>query len=172
MAGHGLSWVAKKTAGSSPRIPGRNYDPNLLEDIVGSSKLKRRRCGGLCVRCYSLANGLPKSAEFQFLEWCIGSIYPKLSPAYRRGYTRAHRELRHAPPRWSTRLLACIGVGWGQPANKELFITNQKSVEAFYRLHLCKELSVTTGITYIRDPPLNLTEDEVAVFSIRGRFEM
>jgi len=96
MAGHGLSWVAKKTSGSSPRIPGRNYDPNLLEDIVGSSKLKRRRCGGLCVRCYSSANGLPISLDFQFLAWCIGSIDPHLSPAYRRGYTRDHSELRHA----------------------------------------------------------------------------
>ena len=63
-------------------------------------------------------------------------------------------------------------MGWGQPAKKDLFITNQKSVEAFYRVHLSKELSVTTGITYIKDPPLNLTEDEVTVFSIRGRFEM
>lgn len=65
-----------------------------------------------------------------------------------------------------------IGVGWGEPSNKDLFITNQKSLEAFYRVHLSKELSVTTGVTYIKDPPLNLTEDEVTVFSVRGRIQM
>jgi porin len=65
-----------------------------------------------------------------------------------------------------------VGFGWGEPANKDLFVTNQKSLEAFYRVHLSKEFSVTTGLTYIKDPPLNLTEDELTVFSVRGRFEM
>ncbi len=65
-----------------------------------------------------------------------------------------------------------IGFGWGEPANKSLFVTDQKSLEAFYRVHLTKELSATAGITYIKDPPLNVTEDEVTVFSIRGRIDL
>ena len=65
-----------------------------------------------------------------------------------------------------------IGFGWGEPANKSLFVTDQKSLEAFYRVHLSKELSATAGMTYIKDPPLNLTEDEVTVFSIRGRIDL
>lgn len=62
-----------------------------------------------------------------------------------------------------------IGLGYGEPVNKELFATNQKSLETFYRIHLSKEFSLTAGITYIKDPPLNLTEDEITVVSIRGR---
>ena len=85
MAGFGLSWVEKKTAGSSPRTPGRNYDLNLLEEIVGSSKLKRRRYGGLCVRYYSLASGLPIGPGIPFLDRRAGSIDPHLSPASGRG---------------------------------------------------------------------------------------
>ncbi|MGI9523578.1 MAG: carbohydrate porin [Hyphomicrobiaceae bacterium] len=64
-----------------------------------------------------------------------------------------------------------IGVAWGVPANRNLFVTNQTSVEAFYRFHLTKELSVSPGITYIRDPPVNLTEDELTLFTVRGRAE-
>ena len=89
-------WVAKKTAGRSPRIPGRNYDLNLLEEIVGSSKLKRRRCGGLCVRYYSLAIGLSIGPGIRFLDRRIRSIYPHLSPTRGRGQTRDLRELRQA----------------------------------------------------------------------------
>jgi hypothetical protein len=51
-------------------------------------------------------------------------------------------------------------------------ITSQKSLEAFYKVHVSKELSVTTDVTFIKDPPLNLAKDEVTVFNIRGRFEM
>lgn len=65
-----------------------------------------------------------------------------------------------------------IGFGWAKPANKDLFLANQKSIEAFYRIQLTKELQVTAGITYIKDPPINLTEDDLTVFSIRGRFQL
>jgi len=107
----------------------------------------------------------------------IGFILPFLSYAYQDGQAAALEHfvsggLGFKEVFGRANDLIGIGVGWGQPANKDLFITNQKSVEAFYRVHLSKELSVTTGITYIKDPPLNLTEDEVTVFSIRGRFEM
>ncbi len=65
-----------------------------------------------------------------------------------------------------------LAWGWGEPANTTLFADNQKSLEAFYRFHLTEELAVTASVTHIKDPPLNLTEDEVTLFSIRGRFEM
>ena len=68
-------------------------------------------------------------------------------------------------------LLASPGAGVN-PRTKTLFAENQKSLEAFYRFHLTQELAVTASVTHIKDPPLNLTEDEVTLFSIRGRFQM
>lgn len=104
----------------------------------------------------------------------IGNVLPFLRYAYQDGTAAALRHFVYGGVGFKQVFgraddLIGIGFGWGEPALKDLFVTNQKSVEAFYRFHLSKELAVTAGLTYLKDPPLNLTKDEVTVFSVRAR---
>ncbi len=118
------------------------------------------------------ARGITVAGEQQF-----GSLLPFLRYSYQDGQAAVLEHFVYGGIGFKEVFgraedLIGIGLGWGKPANTDLFITNQKSLEAFYRVHLSKEVSVTTGVTYIKDPPLNLTEDEVTVFSVRGRIQM
>lgn len=118
------------------------------------------------------ARGITVAGEQQ-----IGSVLPFLRYAYQDGEAAIAEHFVYGGVGFKEvfgRAEDVIGLafGWGQPANKELFADNQKSLEAFYRFHLSKELDVTASVTHIIDPPLNLTEDELTMFSIRARFQM
>lgn len=63
--------------------------------------------------------------------------------------------------------LIAFGVSWGEPTNKELFVS-QTATEAFYKFHLTKELAITATVQYIQDPPLSV-EDDLTVLGIRAR---
>ena len=61
-----------------------------------------------------------------------------------------------------------VGVSWGEPIANELFV-DQKAAEVYYRFHVADEIAFTPSLQYIKDPPLNITQDELYLFSIRGR---
>lgn len=46
---------------------------------------------------------------------------------------------------------------------------DQKAVEVYYRFHVTDEIAVTPSVQYIKDPPLNVAQDELYLLSIRGR---
>jgi porin len=61
-----------------------------------------------------------------------------------------------------------VGLSWGEPIASEIF-ANQKALEVYYRVHLIDEIAVTSSVQYVKDPPLNLVQDELYLVSIRGR---
>ena len=61
-----------------------------------------------------------------------------------------------------------VGVSWGEPIADEIFV-DQKAVEIYYRVHVTDEIALTPNFQYIKDPPLNVAEDELYLVSIRGR---
>lgn len=107
-------------------------------------------------------------------EQAIGSVVPFLRYSHQDGQAAALRHFVSGGIGFKDVFgraddLIGVGLGWGEPVNKDLFVTNQKSAELFYRINLTKEIAVTAGLTYIKDPPLNLVTDDVTVFSLRGR---
>jgi porin len=63
-----------------------------------------------------------------------------------------------------------FGFNWGKP-NQASFegAGNQYSTELFWRYQLTKELAVTPSIQYIKDPALNVDEDNLWAFGLRVR---
>ncbi|RLB99500.1 MAG: porin [Deltaproteobacteria bacterium] len=63
-----------------------------------------------------------------------------------------------------------LGFNWGEP-NQLSFdgADNQYTTELFWRYQLTKELAVTPSIQYIKDPALNLEDDNLWVFGFRAR---
>lgn len=51
---------------------------------------------------------------------------------------------------------------------RQVFV-DQKAVEVYYRFHVTDEIAVTPSVQYIKDPPLNVAQDELYLLSIRGR---
>jgi porin len=67
-----------------------------------------------------------------------------------------------------------FGVNWGRP-NDALFgsgLDDQYTVEAYYRLQVAKEFSITPGVQLLIDPALNPEEDSIWVFGLRARFTL
>lgn len=59
-------------------------------------------------------------------------------------------------------------LSWGEPINNQLFV-DQKAAEIYYRIHITEQIAFTPSLQYVKDPPLNLAENELYLFSIRGR---
>jgi porin len=67
-----------------------------------------------------------------------------------------------------------FGVNWGE-VNENSFgggLDDQYTAELFYRWQLTPRLALTGDLQYLRDPALNPDEDNVFVWSIRGRFAL
>lgn len=63
-----------------------------------------------------------------------------------------------------------IAANWGNP-NEDTFganLSDQYSLEAFYRLQVTQNIRLTPSLQLLFDPALNATEDFVAVFGLRG----
>ena len=64
-----------------------------------------------------------------------------------------------------------FGVNWGRP-NDALFgsdLDDQYTLEAYYRLQVAKEFSITPDIQFLINPALHPEEDNVWVFGLRAR---
>ena len=67
-----------------------------------------------------------------------------------------------------------FGFNWGE-VNDNTFspgLKDQKSLEAYYRFQLTEQFALTPDIQYIKDPPLNLTEDSLWIFGLRARLAL
>jgi porin len=67
-----------------------------------------------------------------------------------------------------------LGVNWGE-LNETSFgsgLDDQYTAELFYRWQLTPRLALTGDLQYLRDPALNPDEDNVFVWSLRGRFAL
>jgi len=67
--------------------------------------------------------------------------------------------------------LLSIGFNWGRP-NKNRFgpgLSDQYTLEVFYRMRLTTSLTVTPDIQFIRNPALNPSVDNLWVFGFRAR---
>ncbi len=63
-----------------------------------------------------------------------------------------------------------IAANWGRPNNSTFGsgLSDQYSMELFYRLQISQGIRVTPSIQLLVDPALNPSEDFVAVFGLRG----
>ena len=64
-----------------------------------------------------------------------------------------------------------FGANWGQP-NDSVFgsgLDDQYTMEAYFRLQVTKELSITPNVQFLIDPALNPEEDHIWVFGLRAR---
>ena len=64
-----------------------------------------------------------------------------------------------------------FGANWGRP-NDALFGTDlddQYALEAYYRLQVSRELSITPSVQLLIDPALNPDEDILWVYGLRAR---
>jgi len=64
-----------------------------------------------------------------------------------------------------------VGLNWGEP-NQDTFgsgLDDQYSAEVFYRFNLGQALVVTGDVQYLKDPALNLEENNIWMFTLRGR---
>jgi porin len=67
-----------------------------------------------------------------------------------------------------------VGFNWGE-VNENTFapgLKDQKSLEAYYRFQLTEQLALTPDIQYIKDPPLNPTEDSLWIVGLRARLAL
>jgi porin len=62
-----------------------------------------------------------------------------------------------------------VGLTWSRPSNGAL--DDQGTLDAFYRIQITEEISVTPIVQLIVDPARNPDEDQVVVLGIRTRFE-
>jgi porin len=60
-----------------------------------------------------------------------------------------------------------IGATWGEPFGDD--VREQYGVEAYYRLQLTREITVTPDFQYIKDPSNNPNEDFTVIFGVRLR---
>jgi porin len=64
-----------------------------------------------------------------------------------------------------------FGANWGQP-NDEVFgsgLDDQYAIEAYYRLQVTEELSITPDVQLLINPALNPERDTIWVFGLRAR---
>ena len=67
-----------------------------------------------------------------------------------------------------------IGINWGE-VNENTFVPGHKdqtSLEAYYRFQLTEQIALTPDIQYIKDPPLNPTEDSLWIVGLRARLAL
>lgn len=67
-----------------------------------------------------------------------------------------------------------FGANWGQP-NEALFgsdIDDQYAMEAYFRLQVTKEFSITPDVQLLINPALNPDEDTIWVFGLRARISI
>jgi porin len=67
-----------------------------------------------------------------------------------------------------------FGANWGQP-NDALFgsgLDDQYSFEAYFRLQVCKEFSITPDVQLLINPALDPDEDTTWVFGLRARLSI
>jgi len=67
-----------------------------------------------------------------------------------------------------------FGVNWGQP-NDALFGANLKdqyAMEAYFRLQVSKEFSISPDVQLLMDPALNPDEDKVWIFGLKARISL
>jgi len=103
--------------------------------------------------------------------------YGRLLPFFRYGYSEGGgTPLRHLVA-GGIGLKGVLGrpndaigaaLSWGEPIDNQLFV-DQKAAEIYYRIHITKQIAFTPSLQYVKDPPLNLAENELYLFSIRGR---
>jgi porin len=64
-----------------------------------------------------------------------------------------------------------VAYNWGEPMASTWApgLTNQQTLELFYRIQLFKELAITPDIQYIRNPALNPEVDTLWVWGLRAR---
>jgi porin len=63
--------------------------------------------------------------------------------------------------------LAGIAVNWGDPPADAL--REQTTVETFWRIQFAQNLAITPSIQFLKNPALNLEEDEIWVLGLRTR---
>jgi porin len=64
-----------------------------------------------------------------------------------------------------------VGFNWGKP-NESTFspgLSDQTSIELYYRIQLFKELAITPDLQYIKNPALNPDDNNLWVFGLRAR---
>ena len=61
-----------------------------------------------------------------------------------------------------------LGVNWGDPADNSL--SNQTTVEAFWRFQLTPQIALTPSVQYLKNPVGNPNEDTVWLWGLRFRF--
>jgi porin len=67
-----------------------------------------------------------------------------------------------------------VGFNWGEP-NEELFgenLEDQYAIEAYYRLQVTKELSITPDVQVLFNPALNPEEETIWTFGLRARLAL
>ncbi len=62
-----------------------------------------------------------------------------------------------------------IGFTWSRPVDR--ILRDQKTIDAFYRIHLTPEIAVSPTLQAIFDPARNPNKDEIYVAGIRARLE-
>ena len=63
-----------------------------------------------------------------------------------------------------------LGLSYAKPS--DITLRDQWGLEAYYRVHVTRALSVIPGFQLIVNPSRNLTTDSIAVFSIRARISL
>ena len=63
-----------------------------------------------------------------------------------------------------------FGYTWSEPADQSL--DNQGAIDAFYRIQLTQELSVSPVLHVVFDPVRNPDEDTIVVWGIRARINL
>jgi porin len=62
-----------------------------------------------------------------------------------------------------------VGINWADPGDE---LTDQWTLEAFYRFQLSEHFAVTADYQWINNPLLNPTEDSISIFGLRARLSM
>ena len=106
----------------------------------------------------SLVNSTSRSAEF--LDTTIALMKKSASAGF--GFN----------PAAGSNLLG-IGVNWGEPSESfGMDLHDQYAVEAFYRLQLSDETTLTTDVQLLLDPALNPEVDSIWVLGLRVRIAL
>jgi porin len=63
-----------------------------------------------------------------------------------------------------------VGVNWGDPSDPSL--SDQYTLEAFFKLQVAENLAVTPSFQLLIDPALNPDEDRIWIFGFRARITL
>ena len=68
--------------------------------------------------------------------------------------------------------LVGVAVNWGKPNEDTIApdLSNQITVELFYRMQMTKGIALTGDVQWLKDPALNSTESSIWMFNLRARF--